>query len=156
MTLINTKDSFVSVLQFVEYTFEMGNCYILSKLYYLHRKQCTYNMHVNRQHSKALSDKSKTLFHSYLTCALIGDFYHIIERYCDTRSLHQEGMYITPSIGGKVEVGTRIYINCYHGYHRRCADTAFCMPGGRLEPIGMMCHCEGWLIYIQNDKIIFI
>lgn len=61
---------------------------------------------------------------------------------CDTNWLHQEGMYTTPSIGGRVDVGTRIFINCYHGYYRRCTDTAFCMPSGRMEPVGMMCHCQ--------------
>lgn len=64
------------------------------------------------------------------------------QRHCDTSSLHQEGMYTTPSIGGKVDVGSRIFINCYHGYFLRCADNVFCMPRGRLEPLGMMCHCE--------------
>lgn len=71
------------------------------------------------------------------------NFYRITGSLCDTTWLHQEGMYTTPSIGGRVDVGTRIFINCYHGYYRRCTDTAFCMPSGRMEPVGMMCHCQG-------------
>lgn len=56
-------------------------------------------------------------------------------------------MYIMLSIGGKVDVGIRIFINCYYGYFLCCVDNVFCMLRGWLEFMGMMCYCEGLFIY---------
>ena len=80
-------------------------------------------------------------------------FLHI-DRYCDVTWLHRQGMYLTPNVGGKAKVGTRLQANCLQNKRLRCGKSAVCMPNGRLNGIEQMCFCEGEFCWFKNTQLI--
>lgn len=79
-------------------------------------------------------------------------FLHL-DRYCDVTWLHRQGMYLTPNVGGKAKVGTRLQANCLQNKRLRCGKSAVCMPNGRLNGIEQMCFCEGEFCWFQKHTI---